>query len=204
MKFYNSFGPNPAIVRIFMAEKGIELDTQEVDLMAGENRQEAHLKRNPSGQMPALEMDNGKFVSEVTAIMEYLDEKFPDDKGLIGNTPEERAETRMWTRKIDLLICEPLANGGRCGPMYEVFKTRMPVDSSLAEGLTNWGNHYLQWLDDLMDGKTYICGDRFSMADIHFFGWMNFIGTLGGGIMPEHKNLAAWKERVAARPSAEA
>lgn len=202
MKFYNSIGPNPAIVRMFAAEKGIELDTQEVDLVAGENRQEAHLKRNPSGQMPALELDNGAFISEVTAIAEYLDETNPDDKKLIGATPQERAETRMWTRKVDLLICEPLANGGRCGPMFDFFKERMPVDTNLAEGLTNWGMHYLKWLDGEMAGKDYLCGDRYSFADVHLYCWLSFAASIGSGINPELKNVTNWFERVGARPTA--
>ncbi len=63
MKLYNSIGPNPHVVRMFIAELGLEIETEEVDLMGGENRREEHLKRNPSGQMPALELDNGVFFS---------------------------------------------------------------------------------------------------------------------------------------------
>src|ERR1700755_2364816 len=77
MKLYDSIGPNPRIVRIFMAEKGIEMPKQTVDLRGGENREAAHLKRNPHGQMPTLELDDGHFVSEITAICEYLEEKHP-------------------------------------------------------------------------------------------------------------------------------
>src|SRR5512143_2853129 len=112
MKFYNSIGPNPRVVRMFMAEKGVSIPTQEVNLMKGENREGDHLKRNPHGQMPTLELDNGAFLSEITAICEYLEDKNPKP-ALIGTTPEEKAETRMWTRRIDLNICEPMANGFR-------------------------------------------------------------------------------------------
>ena len=73
MKLYNSIGPNPQVVRMFLAELGQDLETIEVDLMAGENRQEEHLKRNPSAQMPALALDDGSFLAEITAICEYLD-----------------------------------------------------------------------------------------------------------------------------------
>ena len=96
MKLYNSIGPNPQVVRMFLSELGMELETVEVNLMAGENRQEEHLKRNPSGQMPTLELDDGSFLAEVTVICEYLDEK-SGGTDLIGKNPEERAETRMWT-----------------------------------------------------------------------------------------------------------
>ena len=104
MKLYDSVGPNPRIVRMFMAEKGIEMPKQTVDLRGGENRQDAHLKRNPHGQMPTLELDDGSYLSEITAICEYLEEKHPKP-AMIGATPEERAECRMWTRRVDLNIC---------------------------------------------------------------------------------------------------
>ena len=77
MKLYDSIGPNPRIVRMFMAEKGIEMPKQTVDLRGGENRQAEHLKRNPHGQMPTLELDDGSYLSEITAICEYLEEKNP-------------------------------------------------------------------------------------------------------------------------------
>ena len=78
MKLYDSIGPNPRIVRMFMAEKGIEMPKQTVDLRGGENRQAEHLKRNPHGQMPTLELDDGSYLSEITAICEYLEEKNPE------------------------------------------------------------------------------------------------------------------------------
>jgi glutathione S-transferase len=105
VKLYDSIGPNPRIVRIFMAEKGIEMPKQTVDLRGGENRQAEHLKRNPHGQMPALELDDGSYLSEITAICEYLEEIKPTP-AMIGSTPEERAECRMWTRRVDLNICD--------------------------------------------------------------------------------------------------
>src|SRR5437016_14022937 len=101
MKLYDSIGPNPRIVRMFMAEKDMEVPKQTVDLRGGENRQDAHLKRNPHGQMPTLELDDGSYLSEITAICEYLEEKKPSP-AMIGATAEQRAECRMWTRRVDL------------------------------------------------------------------------------------------------------
>ena len=121
MKLYDSIGPNPRIVRMFMAEKGIDMPKQTVDLRGGENRQAEHLKRNPHGQMPTLELDDGSYLSEITAICEYLEEKNPKP-AMIGSTPEERAECRMWTRRVDLNICEPLANGYRFGEGAEILR----------------------------------------------------------------------------------
>jgi glutathione S-transferase len=90
VKLYDSIGPNPRIVRIFMAEKAIEIPKQTVDLRGGENRQTDHLKRNPHGQMPTLELDDGSYLSEITAICEYLEEIKPES-AMIGSTPKERA-----------------------------------------------------------------------------------------------------------------
>ena len=83
MRLYSSIGPNPKVVRMFMAERGIELPKVEVDLMGGENRREPYLSKNPSGQLPCLELDDGTVLAEITAICEYLDEKYPGTS-LIG------------------------------------------------------------------------------------------------------------------------
>jgi glutathione S-transferase len=89
MKLYTGMGPNPRVVTIAVAETGAKVEMVTVDLMKGENRQGDHLKRNPAGQLPTLELDNGQFISEITAIAEYLDEKTGGK--LMGKTPEERA-----------------------------------------------------------------------------------------------------------------
>ena len=134
MKFYNSVGPNPKVVRMFMAERGMETDMVEVDLMAGENRKGDYLKKNPAGQLPALELDNGDVISEITVICEYLEEK-QGASSLIGTSAEERAETRMWVRRIDLGIMENLANGFRFSEGQDLFKDRMSLIPHAADDL---------------------------------------------------------------------
>ena len=203
MKLYNSIGPNPHIVRMFLAEKGIEMPRQTVDLRGGENRQEAHLKRNPMGQMPTLELDDGSFLSEITAICEYLEEKNPQP-ALIGSTPEQRAECRMWTRRVDLNICEPLANGFRFGEGLKMFETRIPVVPEASPGLKMVAARRLQWLNDQIAGKNYLCGKRFTFADIFLFGWLKFAGQVGQPLDPANANIVAWMARVGERPSAKA
>ena len=200
MKLYNSIGPNPQVVRMFLAELGQEIEMVEVDLMAGENRQEDHLKRNPSGQMPALELANGNFISEVTVICEYLDEN-QGNTDLIGKSAEDRAETKMWTRRIDLQIVEPLTSGFRYSEGLELFKTRMRVIPEAAEGLKLIAQEKILWLDSLMEGKEFVCGDRFTLADIMLFCFLNFGATVGQTINPEAKNITAWFEKVKERPS---
>lgn len=201
MKFYDSIGPNPRLVRIFMAEKGIAIPVQTVDLRGGENRQDAHLKRNPHGQMPTLELDNGAFVSEIIPICEYLEETHPTPP-LIGATPEQRAETRMWTRRIDLNICEPMANGYRFGEAVRFFQKRIPVAPDASPGLKQIAANRLQWLNAQLAGNSFICGERFTIADLLLFCWVDFFGQNGQPLDPANANVAALVERVRARPSA--
>lgn len=203
MKFYNSRGPNPRMVRMFMAEKGIDVPKVEVDLLAGDNRKEPYLKVNPAGQMPALELDDGTVVAEITAICEYLDEvgKGPS---LIGDTPSERAATRMWVRRIDLNIVEPAANGFRFSDGIKLFQNRIRCIPEAAEGLKATARDKLAWLDGLMAGKPFVAGDKLTMADILLFAFLDFMGQVKQPLDPANKNIAAWFERMKARPSAAA
>ena len=200
MKLYNSIGPNPHVVRMFIAELGLDIETIEMDLMAGENRQEEHLKRNPSGQSPTLELEDGSFLSEITAICEYLDEK-QGNTDLMGKTPEERALTRMWTRRVDLQIIEPLITGFRYSEGLELFKTRMQTIPEAADGLKSIAQEKLAWLDGEMEGKDYICGDRFSLADVMLFCFITFGATVGQSVSEENTNLTSWYDRVKERSS---
>lgn len=203
MKFYNSVGPNPRVVKMFMAEKGIDIPRVEVNLMANENRQEAHLARNPAGQMPTLELDDGRFLSEITVICEYLDEKYPNPP-LIGTNAEERAITRMWVRRLDLNIIEPMTTGFRSSEGLRLFQTRIRTIPQAADDLKTLAQEKLTWLDGLIAGRDYIAGDKFTLADIHLFCFLEFGATVRQPLNPANKNIAAWFERVKARPSAAA
>lgn len=203
MKLYDSIGPNPRIVRMFMAEKNITMSKQTVDLRGGENRQEAHIKRNPHGQMPTLELDDGSYLSEVVAICEYLEEKQPAP-AMIGSTPEQRAECRMWTRRVDLNIAEPLANGYRFGEALKFFQSRIPVAPEASPGLKMIAANRLQWLNGQIAGKDYLCGRRFTLADILLYCWIDFGGQVGQPLDPANTDIAAWFARVRERPSVQA
>ena len=203
MKLYSSIGPNPKTVRMFMAEKGIELPKVEVDLMGGENRREPYLSKNPSGQLPCLELDDGTFLAEITAICEYLDEKFPGPS-LVGKTPEERAETRMWVRRIDLNILEPMTSGFRYSDGLKLFEKRTHCIPQAAADLKQIAQEKLVWLDRLMAGKTYVCGERLTLADILLFVFLEFGARVGQPINPELKTISTWYERMKARPTAKA
>ncbi len=204
MKFYNSVGPNPRMVRMFMAEKGIDIPKVEVDLRGGENRREPYTKLNPAGQMPALELDDGTVIAEITAICEYVDELKSDKPSLIGATPEERAKTRMWTRRIDLNIVEPAANGFRFSEGLKLFQNRIRCIPEAAAGLKATAQDKLKWLDGLMGSKPFVTGDKLTMADILLFAFVDFMKGVGQPLDPANKNIAAWFERMKARPSAAA
>ena len=203
MKFYTGMGPNPRTVRIFMAEKGIEIPLEQVDLLAGENRRPPYTDKNPAGQLPCLELDDGSFLSEITAICEYLEEIQPEPP-LIGTTPEERAQTRMWTRRIDLNILEPLANGFRFGEGLGIFKDRIHVIPQAADDLKQIAREKLEWLNGMIEGREFIVGDRFTLADVLLFGFLEFGATVGQPLDARLDNLQGWYTRVASRPSIEA
>lgn len=204
MKLYNSMGPNPHVVRMFAAEAGVDLTLEDIDLMAGVNRQEEFLKLNPSGQLPCLELDDGTRIAEITAICEYLDE-VGTATSLIGDSPEARANTRMWTRRVDLNICEPLANGFRYSEGLPIFKDRMITIPEAAEGLKSIAREKLAWLNGLMDDeRQFIAGDSISLADVLLFCMLDFGNTVGQPFDEQLANIKPWFDRMKNRSSATA
>ncbi len=203
MKFYNSMGPNPRAVRMFLAEKGLTVPLVEVDLMKAENRQSSYMQKNTAGQMPCLELDDGTTISEITAICEYIEDTHPKP-ALFGTNAKEKAETRMWTRRIDLNIVEPLANGFRYSQGLPLFKDRIPTAPEAADGLKRIAQDRLTWLDKMVTGRQFICGDRFTYADIHLFAFLDFGKQVGQPLNAEAKTLADMYGRIKDRASAKA
>jgi glutathione S-transferase len=192
---------------MFLAEKGITIPTKNIDLMAAENRKPPYTDRNPGGQLPALELDNGNCIGETVAIWEYLEEKHPNPP-LIGATPEERAEARQWQRRVELRITENLYNGFRFAEGAPIFKDRMRILPEAAPGLKASVQDNLKWLDALLEGRDYVAGNRFTVADIILYCALDFgsgVGQQVGDKMdPSLKNASAWFKRVDSRPSAKA
>jgi glutathione S-transferase len=188
---------------MFMAEKGITLPTIELDILGAENRRPPYTDKNPGGQMPALELDNGSVLGETVAICEYLEDKHPTP-ALIGSTPEEKAEERMWQRRIELNITENLYNGFRYAEGLQMFKDRMHCLPEAATGLKAIVQEKLAWLDKLMEGKTFIAGNRLTLTDIILYVALDFGTGVGQKIDPNLKNIAAWFKRMNERPSATA
>ena len=203
MKLVNSLGPNPRCVRMFMAEKGLSLETVELDILGGDNRKAPYTDKNPGGQMPSLELDDGSYLAETVAICEYLEDLHPSP-ALVGSTPEEKAQTRMWQRRVEMNITEHLYNGYRYAEGLEMFKTRLHCLPEAAAGLKEIVQERLAWLDGLMEGKSFIVGERFTVADIVLYSALDFGAGVGQTINPQLKNMTAWFDRVSARPSADA
>ena len=201
MKLISSIGPNPGVVTMFIAEKGIDVPTETIDIMAGENRQEDYLAKNPTGGTPLLELDDGSCLSESIAICEYLEELYPTP-ALIGSTPEERAQTRMWVRRIDLGYVQPSVVAFRGAEGLGMFKDRMRCLPEAAEGMKASAQDGLAMIDAHLAGRNYVCGDRFTLADIILFCFVNFAAQVGQPASPNLTNLAAWSDRVAARSAA--
>ena len=200
MKLYTSFGPNPAVVAAFLAEKDQQVPTVMLDIMKAESRQPPFLEKNAAGTTPLLELDDGTYIAESHAICEYLDEAVPGSFSLIGKTAVEKAITRMWVRRIDLNIVQPSASGWKYAEGAEFCKQFMPVIPHAADDLKAVAAHGLKWLDGQMRDNKYICGDKFTLADIFLYVFVEF-GEYSG--QPRDKSLqwtARWHDRLAAHP----
>lgn len=204
MKFYDSLGPNPKLVRMFAAEKGFALpQIEKVDIMAGANRQGPYLSKNPSGQMPALELDDGRVIAETVAICEFIEDS-QAKPSLIGENAADRAEARMWTRRVEWKIVQPLADGFRFAEGLPLFKARIRTIPEAAEGLKATARDGLAWLDGQIAGRDTIVPGRFTLADVVLFAFLEFGAGVGQPLDPALKNLNGWFEKTKQRPSAQA
>src|SRR6476620_5575592 len=164
VRLFDSFGLAPRMVRFFLLEKGLDIPRYEIDLLLGENRDEEYLKLNTSGQTPALELEDGTILAEGPAICEYLEESCPEPP-LIGQTPLDRAVNRMWWRRVELNICQPMIQAYYFGEGLELFRTRMRCIPEAADGMKERARDGMRWLDALLTGQ-WIAGATFTIADI--------------------------------------
>ena len=201
MKILNSFGPNPRMLRMFLAEKSLKMDLVEHDLQAGENRELTYLNKNPGGQMPALELDDGTVIAETVVICDYLEELYPTP-ALIGTNAQERAEARMWNRRIEQKITGNVYDGFQFGEGIDMFRNRRRCLPEAADGLKASGQDGLAWLDKQMEGKTFICGNRITIADLVLYCCTQFSAGVGQTIDASLENISAWSNRIDQRPSA--
>lgn len=201
MLLYDALSPGPRTVRMFLLEKNLIIPTRQVDVFSGENRQHPFLDSNPAGQLPTLRLDNGICISESVAIVEYLEELHPDPI-LVGSTPEERALTRQWLRRVELNITEFIHNAYHYAEGVGRFKKRIPVAVEAANGLKAVAQDRIAWLDAMIGGRMFLVPDRFTIADIWLYVWLDFGITVGQSFDRTLPNIVPWFERIAARPSA--
>ena len=198
---YDSFGMNPRTLRFFLLEKGIDLPTHEMDILGAENRRPAYLDINPAGQMPALQLADGTVIAETPAICEYIEELIPSP-ALIGRTPEERAVTRMWWRRVELNVCVPMVQAFYYAEALGLFESRFRCLPEAAPGLKEKARDGMRWVDGLLDGE-WLAGDRFTAADICLYCYLDQLCDVGQPIPDECTKLQAWFDRAGDRPAAE-
>jgi len=202
MKFYQSHGPNPRSVMFFLAEKGIEIEREYIDIIVGDNRKPEFRKINPLGELPVLVLDDGTALTEGAVICQYLDEIYPDIP-LIGSTPEERAQTRMLMRRVDLRVIAPLTTGYRGNEGLNFFKDRLRCLPEASDGLKNMTQDGYGEINQGLEGHKWLAGDRFTYADILLFVFVEFGSWWNQQVLAEYKNIHAWRERmVAEKPNA--
>lgn len=206
MKFFDcETAPSPRRVRIFLAEKGLEVDTVNVDLAAGEQFGAEFRAINPDCVVPALQLDDGSCISEVVAICQYLEELHPQPV-LLGNTPEERARVAMWNAKVEHLgivaVMEALRNFARG------FKGRALTGPAAYEQIPELAERgrlralqFLERLDDHLSGSRYLAGDNYSMADITAFVFVDFARRVKIDIPGQCTNVQRWYDEASARPA---
>lgn len=205
MKLYTSArAPNPRRVAMFMAEKGISIDTQLIDLGKLENRSEAFLTINPFGRVPALELDDGRVLCETRSICSYLEGVYPQPN-LMGEGFEEHAFIEMADRRVELHVFAGIANCVRhTHPGLAALEQPQFPEYGAVQGekMREWA----RWLDRTLASQPYVAGQRFTIADITAFCAMEFARGLmkfrPGAEGMEH--LQAWRDRIAERPSAAA
>jgi glutathione S-transferase len=202
MKIYNSsVAPNPRRVRIFLAEKGIEVPYQEIDLAKSENRQPEFRKINPMATVPVLQLDDGTYIAESVAICRYFEEVYPDPP-LFGIGAKERAVVEMWQRRMEFVLLAPIADAFRL--QHEFFKGRIRQCPEYAAIRKEDALERLPWLDRELLDRRFIAGDRFTIADITAIVAIDFGRLSNIRIQPDQKNLARWHQEVSSRPSAKA
>ena len=203
MKLYDGGrAPNPRRVRIFLAEKGITVPAEQIDLGTMQQRSEAFTAINPMQRVPALLLDDGTVIAESIAICRYFEALHPDPP-LFGVGAVHKALVDMWVRRIEFQLMQPVGN---------FWRHAHPRTAGLLHQYKDFGesNRALysngqRWLDaELADGREFIAGETLTMADICALSTVDFAHWIGLDLDPDRPHLAAWHARVKARPSAAA
>jgi glutathione S-transferase len=204
MLFYNSPNPapNPRRVRIFAAEKGIELPTRDLSIPAREHKSPEFLAINPRGQTPALQLDDNSVLTESVAICRYLETLHPE-RPLFGSTPQEVGAIEMWVRRVELIVMPPI---GAIWVHTHPFTARLPIQrfAGYGEAQRPRVQDAFEMCNTTLEQTPFITGETYSMADIVLLTTIDFAGFIGIPLPEELRYLDDWHRRVSARPSASA
>lgn len=203
MKIYDLAAfPNPARVRIALAEKNAtnQVEFVDVDVMGGEHQTAAFKAKNPNGAVPVLELDDGTMISECTAITEYIDHAF-DGPSLSGKTPKDRAVIHMMQRRAEGNLLDAVAAYFHhatpgLGPDIESYQNKAWGEKQRDKAIDG-----MRYFNNVLGEQPYVAGNDFSMADITAFAGLAFADFAEIEIPSDCQNLLAWRQKVAARPS---
>jgi len=203
VKLYNhAVAPSARRVRIFAAEKGIKLELEEVDILAGQGRTPEFLAKNSSGGVPLLEFDDGSYLSESVAICRYLEGLRPEPN-LFGRDLREQCEIERWNRRMELELFAAI--GRTMQNTSPIFQGRFKQFPDYGEAQRAVARDRLARMDRELDGQSFVAGDRFTIADITALCAIDIGHAVANfEIAPEWGNLARWHAAVSSRPSAKA
>lgn len=202
MKLYDlNAGSNPRRVRIYLAEKGLEVPMQQIDMMGHENEAPDYLKINPLGKMPALVLDDGTILTESMAICRYFEELNPEPP-MFGRDALEKAQIEMWNRRAELEVAIPTA---QCFQnTHEFWKDRIEQVPAWGEACKAKVFDRLRMFDAHMEGRKFLATSDYTVADISLQCGILLGKAVGIRVPDELENLSAWWQRVTSRPTARA
>jgi glutathione S-transferase len=203
MKLYDGGrAPNPRRVRIFLAEKGIQVPTEQIDLGKLQQRSDAYTAINPMQRVPALLLDDGTVIAESIAICRYFEALQPDPP-LFGRGAVESALIEMWNRRAELHLLFHVAS---------VFQHLHPaMKAMITPQVAEWGEankprvfEFLQFIDGELKDRPYLAGNAYSVADITALVAVDFMRVSKLAVPEDLINVRRWHQAVSARPSAAA
>jgi len=209
VKFYDcKTAPSPRRVRIFLAEKGVDIETVQIDLGKGEQFSDEFRAANPDCTVPVLELDDGSCISEVTAICQYIEDLNPEP-ALFGSSPEERARVSMWNVKVEQLGLWAMMDAFRNSAKGLVDRALPGPESyvqipELAERGRRRVLQFFERLNDQLADNAFVAGDNYSIADISAMVLVDFAGWIKIAIPDDAEHVARWYSEVSKRPSAAA
>jgi len=203
MKIYDfALAPNPRRLRILLAEKGIKVPNEQINILEGKNRTPEFLAKNPAGGLPVLELDDGSHLAESVAICRYFEGLHPEPN-LMGKDLREQADIEMWNRRVELNLFGPVSRAFQ--HTNALFKGRLQQFEDYGATQLATSMQQLKWLDEQIGDKPFVAGKRYTIADITALVAIDF-GTQMAGLKvdPALKNLNRWHQSVSSRPSASA